>query len=692
MVAYLPRARAGLADAPRAMPMVESPLSRPTLMQRTLPPAVAWVAAFVFYFSVIAAILSGYAFCGFIGDAAAYVARNTHEYSTHPLLPYLTVQDTGHPLIFAWLNGLLWRAWGIQPLIANVSIWLYAALALTALQFLAQNVVTTTLGARAPRWAGLAAALCLLSTPLFIANTAQYVGELPHLAFNLMMLAAWYRRRRGWLTFWAFLLTFTRITGCLAVLGLGLFDLGRELRAGGMRRPRRLFVLMLPYLICGLLFAVYLTVKLWVLGRPLTTIEVNEAFAGGSTTLLGQAGIILAHTFNQPRYSFGLLAIPAAIALGLHGWRRFALRSDRAGDAAVGISNAALYSAFAAVAVVPALLYALHDLWPQPRWFLIHHALIVLLGVHGLFCLAPRSRATVAAILIAWCSLQILRWQPSWIRVAFSAHPKIQQQLIMYPPLTLNEVHLKRLYHRLAEWYERRPLRSAFFLAAWPTTHVLDRPQSGFIRDTNQIGAIDRLAADPDQLTNLVLLANAQYDDLYLLYASADAEQIRDKTLEVLARHPAFRIETLLRDEYGNEIRIYRYDADAAARDLPGALARQNFAARLYRILLGRTIDVSAFESWGLTLSRATDKRTAAAEAIKALAASPEFQMANPTSELRVSKLHEALLDRPATPAELQRWIRQLDSVDNSMNDLIDRLSQAPEFQALVARFFPPGE
>jgi hypothetical protein len=311
-----------------------------------LPSGLFWSAAFLFYFFLIAAILAGYAFCGFIGDAAADVAVNTHEYSTHPGFPFLSEQDTGHPLIYAWFNGFLWRWFGIRPVIASVSIWVYVALSLVALHYLTQKIVEVSLGAKAPRWAGLAAALCLLATPLFISNTAQYLSAVPHLAFSLMMLAAWYRHRRGWLTFWAFFLTFTRITGSLSVFGVGLFDLGRELYSNQCRRPRRLLVLMLPYIFCGLLFMVHLSFKLLVLERPLTTIGSNELFAGGPSSILQQIGIIIQHTFTMPRFSFSLFMIPIGFALCLSGYRKINGKRAASRNTSVATTNRTFYGGF----------------------------------------------------------------------------------------------------------------------------------------------------------------------------------------------------------------------------------------------------------------------------------------------------------------------------------------------------------
>lgn len=662
------------------------------ISQRTLPQPVAWATAYIFYFSLIATVLSGYAFYGFIGDAAAYVAYNTYEYSTHPLFPYLAEQDTGHPLIFAWLNGLFWSRFGIQPFIANVSIWLYAAMALVALQYLTQNVVAASLGSKAPRWAGLAAALCLFSTPLFISNTAQYLSALPHLAFSLMMLVAWYRRRPGWLVLWALLLTFTRITGFLSVLGLGLFDLGRELYFHRVRRPRRLLALMLPYVICGFFFTTYLSIKLIALDRPLTTMAQNELFAEKPIFVLHQIRIIMGHSFAQPRYSFSLIIIPIGIALGSWCYRKLGARMALQTDPGASPRNPALYGAFLLVIFMPGLLYAVHELWPQPRWFLTSHALVILAGMHALFFLLPRFPKVVMAALVLWCSLQILRWQPTWVPEIFPNRLRIQRQMAIYPYLTLDFVKQKQLYHRLADWYQERPLASLAFIAAWPTYKVLDCPQSGYIQDSNKVGAIDWLAGDPVRLRNFIHLASAKYDSLYFLFASWDNTQTQKHMVEMLHEYPSFTLESVLKDDARNEIRIYRYETDARMLEhFSDDLAQSNFGARLYRILLDRLIDLSGFEAWEMTMLNATDKPATARETLKALVSSVEFTNKNPSTDLRVTRLFQALHDRLPTAEELIHWTSELDGQSKSINDLIDHLADAPEFEELLSSYFPAG-
>jgi hypothetical protein len=126
-------------------------LSNNSILRFELPPALTWTATFLFYLSLIAIVFADHAFSGFIGDGAGYVAPNTHEYSTHPLFSFLTHQDTGHPVIYAWFNGLMWRWFGIQPVIAKVSIWFYAAFSVVATQYLAQRVVENSSGPVAPR-------------------------------------------------------------------------------------------------------------------------------------------------------------------------------------------------------------------------------------------------------------------------------------------------------------------------------------------------------------------------------------------------------------------------------------------------------------------------------------------------------------------------------------------------------------
>jgi hypothetical protein len=162
----------------------------------------------------------------------------------------------------------------------------------------------------------------MFSSPLLLSYTGRYISSLPHLAFSLLMLAAWHCNRRGWLTVIAFLLTFTRITGCLSVLSLGLLDLCREVYTHRFHRPRHMMILMLPYLVCGLVFIAYLVFKLFVLDRPLTNIQGN-ILKSESFSILQQFRIILDHSFNQPRFSFSLFLIPVVFVLALHVRRRF---------------------------------------------------------------------------------------------------------------------------------------------------------------------------------------------------------------------------------------------------------------------------------------------------------------------------------------------------------------------------------
>lgn len=661
------------------------------VLQRKLPSSVSWTAAFLFYFFAIAAILSPHAYDGFIGDAAAYVAVNTYEYSIHPWFPFLSEQDTGHPLIYGWLNGLLWRWFGFQPVIANVSIWCYAALALVAIQYLTQKVVRATPGLRAPRWAGVAAASCLLSTPLFISHTARYLSAMPHLAFALMMLVAWYRNKRGWLTLWTFLLTFTRITGFLSVFGLGLFDLGRELFRNGLRRPKTLVVLMIPYVTCGSFLIAYLTTKVFLLERPMTTIEQNRIFVDGDTSFIRQLGWITEHTFQQPRYGFSLLAIPIIIALIVYGYQRQRKKSpagSNKGEPRESPSNQVFYGAFLLVMLVPALLYAVHHLWPQPRWFLIHHALIVIAGVHSLLYLMRNRRKLIGLAILLWCGLQIFRWQPDWVLRTFSSHPSMQQQLVMYPSLTLNIAKQKRLYHELALWCQDRDPDSSAFIAAWPTYKVFDSRQSGYIQEPYNVSSIEWLAQGEHRLEHFIRMAHAERDDLYLLLASWDQHEAQGKIADVLDHYPAFQLEAVFDDGSHNEVRVYRFRKTVDSQGAEQEVQYSHCADRLYRILLGRTIDLSALKSWDWTMSTARDRRAATREALKGLVSSSEFRHVHPTHELRVNVIHEALLGRSPTKDELHKWRVRLETGEQSLADLVEELTHADEFCEMFGRYF----
>lgn len=658
------------------------------LWQKELPPGVQWTVAFLFYLALIATILAGSAFLGFLGDAAGYVAPNTWDYATHPLFPFLSDQDTGHPLIYAWINGLFWRWLGIQPLVAYISIWIYAALALTSLQYLARRVIESSLGPKAPRWAGLAAALCLLATPLFISYSAQYLSAVPHLAFSLLMLAAWYAGRRGWLTLWALMLTFTRITGCLSVLGLGLFDFAREIHRHRLRRPKRLLLIMTPYLASGLLFVGYLFIKLIVLNRPMTTLAINEKLALAPLAILRQLTSILEHSFHYPRYSFALFLVPIGLALGLHRFGKKKSAAPPPTSKNASPSNRTVYAAFLCTVAPPAALYTVHALWPQPRWFLIHHALIILAGVHALFFLLRNHRRLVAVLLIGWCALQVLRWQSPWVYKVFPHHPVVRHHLAMHFPLNLNVIKQKQLYHELADWWHTHTPPQAGAIAAWPTYRVLQDPQGGFVFDDNVVIPIEWLSAEENRLAEFLQSAPQAYDRTYLIYCNRDFSQSQATTADVLVQHPEFRLERAFTDAAHNEIRVY----DAAGTPHPTIDPNQSggfFADRLYRILLGRMVDLQTFRSWSLTMQAAPDKQAAIRAALKAFVAYEEFESANPDSRRKLDKLFRVLLDRPPTKEELHTWMKRLDQRPGSIEELIDTLCRAPEFAALCSAYFP---
>jgi hypothetical protein len=170
-------------------------------------------------------------------------------------------------------------------------------------------------------------------------------------------------------------------------------------------------------------------------------------------------------------------------------------------------------------------------------------------GVHALLLLLPHARKIAAVILILWCSLQISRWQPIWVRQVFPSRPKLQQSLAMYPALTLNVLNQKRLYHELANWHQERSLSSAAIIAGWPTSEVLDRPQSGYIPtlNGNKITSIDWLSADDGRLSNYLHLAGSEYENIYLVFFNGDVNANQEFIVEMLERYPAFMMEKVFK-------------------------------------------------------------------------------------------------------------------------------------------------
>jgi hypothetical protein len=671
-------------------------MGMPSAWKTPVPPVVGCAAEFAAFFFLIAAVLAAHAADGFFGDGATYLTINTAEYAAHPLFPFFDRQDTGHPLIFAWINGLLWRWLGFSTTIANVSMWFYAAWALTLFRRLGQRIGVRLLGIAAPRWIGLAAALGLFSTPLFIGNTALYLSEMPNLAFSLSMLAAWDRNRRGWMGFWASVTALTRITGCLAVLGLGLFDLwlrrDRLKRAGSAARQ------LAPWVAGACVLSVYLGIKLLVLGRPLTTIPVNSSFVLHPADLARQFGVIFLQVLNEPKWGPGLWLLPIAAVGVFRIGVRIGGRAPDLPSAAPDEQRKAwtLLWGYAAMLVGPTVAYALHDDWPQPRYCVIHQGLILLVGVPALAALLARRQAVAVVLIAGWCLLQIGRWQPTWVETALQRMglPGLAPYVAMYPPLTLETAEYKRLNRRLGDWYAAEAPPKTLFLTGYQTAYVLNEPLAGYVRESSPCYDLKWLLAEPERLEDYLALARGEGREIYMVHASWHDERERQATLKVVSGRPEFVQAAAFLGRRGNEIRVYRYRPELRGAHPAGIPDRGRDGMRVwtwfYDALLGRPIDMSAYTSMEWVMGRVGDRRAEAVKWLHELVHSREYTLRTLTTHERIAAVYNAMLERAPTAGEAARWNAALAADPAAIDLLIDTLTAEPAFDAMLEKRLPP--
>lgn len=514
--------------------------------------------------ALIAIVLRDGLQLGFFGDGAGYVSINTHEYSQRLWPPYLTYQDSGHPLIFAWVNGVFWRLLGVQNWVANLSIWIYAALSVTALMTLTRDL-TRGLGIKVSNAAAILSALALFSTPLFIGNATVYTSAIPHLAFCMMTLLCWSRGQHRRMTFWALLLVFTRLTGAFALLGLGLFDLVNALRKPGQRNAKSLLKHAAPYLVCAFGLGVYISIKLWVLGYPLTTISANSGHIESLGHFLQQIVVMLNHTLRIPGYSFMLLLIPIALAGIKFSWQRFSQIKSSPNNITNTDTNLPsapeVYLGAFCMAAASILFYATRSLYPLPQWILINQALLAMAGVHATLWLISGARLRVVAclLLIGWCSLQGLRWHPVWVERAFAQSPRLQQALAIDPAYSLEALNYKKLYRELSQTLvpSQGMIRT---ITAWPTYPIFGGERSGFFKHYCRHVPVFNWQDDPTDVRAFIDDNIAQGKRQYIVQASWDASVEQQHMDSIREAYPGFWLETTLEDNHGNWIRLYRLD------------------------------------------------------------------------------------------------------------------------------------
>lgn len=524
---------------------------------------------FTLYFLLIALTLARSLGYGFTGDESGYVALNTEEFAAHLACPYIFTPglDTGHPMLYAYPVAVLWRLFGQSNAAANIMMWICAALSLVATHRLAQRILAHASVARLPRWAGPAAALALYSTPLFISHAAQYLDPMPYLALLLWMLLAWAGGRRKTLALLGAMLSLIRITGCLSVLGLGMFDLAWSWFALRRRTWRDSLITLAPYLAAAAVFLAYLAIKLIVLKRSLTN------FAGHTFGLADWPDIrrnilnVRSGIYGIPPYSFKPLIEFTAVAFIIVLLRRH-LRLNLAAPAPENPPSPlqpgalAIYGAALASMLFPTLFAIAYRLDPQPRWFLPYHAFFVIMALHAMSALLGRSAQWALPLLALWCGLQAMRWQNHWVeRCGASLPPATRARLLTPPPFTLDILQRKELNHRAAAWVAQHAHAPTLF-CAWPTSGIFQDRAAGYAAPYGKAFKANWLLLQPDPLASF----NAVIRDgreVYVVEASWDLENEKSLLSELMRPH-AFRQVFMERSGSGEWIGIYKAEESSA--------------------------------------------------------------------------------------------------------------------------------
>jgi hypothetical protein len=89
--------------------------------------------------------------------------------------------DPGHPILFAWAVGVLYRVFGVTNALPHLATWVLSALLLTKVFELGEHA-GAALGAKAARATGVVAALLLFFHPMFISRRRLPL-EMPNAAF-----------------------------------------------------------------------------------------------------------------------------------------------------------------------------------------------------------------------------------------------------------------------------------------------------------------------------------------------------------------------------------------------------------------------------------------------------------------------------------------------------------------------------
>ena len=127
---------------------------------------------------------------------------------------------------------------------------------------------------------------------------------------------------------------------------------------------------------------------------------------------------------------------------------------------------------------------------------------------------------------------------------------------------------------------------------------------------------------------------------------------------------------------------------DSLVPNAAGEPAR-NFTATIYSGMLDRLVDAGGLAYWSTIIEQASDKKAVARDFIHQVLHSAEFLAKNPSHSALVTGFYRALLNRYPSDGEVLYWTGVLDSGAQTPDSVADFFVDSPEFDIVLAAFFP---
>ena len=500
------------------------------------------------YWALISIVLGFTVHDPFIEDAVGYMGTATESFSKHPWKPYVDIGDTGHPQLFCYLVAWFWRFnWAARLEFSHLAVWLSGALALSASHGMAVRIMAGRLG-RSAHLAGVATALVLLTHPLMISHLAQYLNDVPMMACGMALMLAIVEQRYGWATLWACGLAFTKMTGPVGVVAIGMFEFALWLGARGWRLPWKQNALrLMPFVVSGTLFSLYLFVKLVLLDRPLTIFQEHTVWNTNFKDLLEESLTVARVFLWAPSFAmaFWLWIAVGGLFVTIIRWgrRRASKASPQQPFAPPAQWHA--YGIMLWMTLVYCLFYAFQALWDQARWFLMFYPLVAIGGIHGLLILTGNRRAVWIPLAGLWMAFQVARWHGAWIEPIDSILPGTAERLKVKPPsFSLDYRTQLKLYQQAVAAIEHgKPTQRVFCL--YPTSGVISLPCNGYVEREIPIRCVDWFPSQQELAQHVDQDLSANTGEVLTLFCSWDfmVDESRGRLRDLYATEVIDRME-----------------------------------------------------------------------------------------------------------------------------------------------------